>query len=239
MYSTDLAYIHDAGFSDFAERAAPELVNILARHGIRRGLVVDVGCGSGVLANGLIEAGYDVVGVDASPAMIRLARARAPRATFRVASVATVRFPRCVAVVALNEVVNYVPGRLRALRTFFARAHDALLPGGLIVFDFLASAERRTYGGKSRSGRDWAVAVRAQIDRSGRVLTRHITTFRKVGAEYRKSHETHRVHLYDPTEIRRGLSAVGFRVTMRRSYGQLRLLPGDIAVVGEKRYPRF
>src|SRR5437764_12214022 len=90
VYSTDLAYIHDAGFSDFAERAAPELVNILARHGIRRGLVVDVGCGSGVLANGLIEAGYDVVGVDASPAMIRLARAGAPRATFRSASVATV-----------------------------------------------------------------------------------------------------------------------------------------------------
>ena len=115
MYSTDLAYIHDAGFSDFAARAVPELVNILSRNGIRRGLVVDVGCGSGVLAKGLIEAGYDVVGVDVSPAMIRLARARVRRGTFRVGSIATLRLPRCVAVVALNEVVNYVPGRLRAL----------------------------------------------------------------------------------------------------------------------------
>src|SRR5438874_5554696 len=155
--------------------------------------------------------------------MIRLARARVRRGTFRVGSIATLRLPRCVAVVALNEVVNYVPGRLRALRRFFARAHDALLPGGLIVFDFIASAERRTYAGKSRSGTDWAVALRAEVDRSGRVLTRHITTFRKFGAEYRKSSETHRVHIYDPTDVRRALTAIGFHVTMRRSYGRLRL----------------
>src|SRR5205807_5497057 len=50
VYSTDLAYVHDAGFSDFARRAVPELVKILSRHGIRRGLIVDVGCGSGALA---------------------------------------------------------------------------------------------------------------------------------------------------------------------------------------------
>ena len=239
MYSTDLAYIHDAGFSDFAARAVLELVNIFSRNGIRRGLIVDVGCGSGVLAKGLIEAGYDVVGVDVSPEMIRLARARVPHAAFRVGSVTTFRCPRCVAVVALNEVVNYVPGRLRALRRFFARAHDALLPGGLVIFDFIASAERRTYAGKSRSGSDWAVAVRAEIDRSGRVLTRHITTFRKVSGEYRKSIETHRVHIYDPTEVRRVLTTIGFRVTMRRSYGRLRLLPGDVAAIGEKRVDAF
>jgi len=240
VYSTDLAYIHDAGFSDFAARAVPELVNILSRNGIRRGLVVDVGCGSGVLAKGLIEAGYDVVGVDVSPAMIRLARTRVPHGTFRVGSISTFRFPRCAAVVALNEVANYVPGRLRALRRFFARAHDALLPGGLIVFDFIASAEQRTYAGKSRSGTDWAVALRAEVDRSGRLLTRHITTFRRIDGEYRKSSETHRVHIYDPTEVRRALIGIGFRVTMRRSYGRLRLLPGDVGVIAEKgRPPRF
>src|SRR5207247_5317319 len=84
VYSPDLAYIHDAGFTGFAHRAAPELIKILRGHGIRRGLVVDAGCGSGPLAGHLVEAGYDVLGIDVSPAMIRLARERVPHGSFRV-----------------------------------------------------------------------------------------------------------------------------------------------------------
>ena len=238
MYSTDLAYVHDAGFSRFAHRAAPELIAILRDAGIRRGLIIDIGCGSGVLSAHLVEAGYTVVGIDRSAAMIRLARAAVPDARFRVASLTAARLPRCAAVIALNEIVSYVPEprrRLTALRTFSERAHAALRPGGLLVFDFIASAEGRTYAGKSRSGRDWAVAVRAEADRAGRVLTRHITTFRKIDGEYRKSRETHRIRIYDPIDVSRALAAIGFRVKMRRSYGRLRLLPGDVAIIAEKR----
>jgi SAM-dependent methyltransferase len=242
VYSPDLAHIHDTGFSGFARRAAPELVAILRRHGIRRGLVVDAGCGSGVLAAHLVDAGYRVLGIDASAAMIELARARAPRAKFRVASIPSVRFPRCSAIVAINEVVNYVATRghaAHALGRFIARAHQALLPGGLLIFDFLASAERRTYAGKSRSGADWAIVVRAETNRSGRVLTRHLTMFRKTGGEYRKSFETHRLRIYDREAVRQKLTRAGFAVTMRRSYGRLRLLPGDFAIIAAKNSPRY
>jgi SAM-dependent methyltransferase len=238
VYSTDLAYIHDAGFSDFARRAAPEIVAIFRGYGIRRGLVVDVGCGSGVLASHLIEAGYRVLGIDRSAAMIRLGRQRTRRTTFRVASLPVVRFPRCVAIVALNEIVNYMsdsPRRLDALARFVAHAYEALTPGGLLIFDFLASGERRTYSGKSRSGADWAIAASAKIDRSGRVLTRELTMFRQIAGEYRKSHETHRIRIYEADRVRDVLTAAGFIVRMRRSYGRLRLLPGDFAVIAEKR----
>jgi SAM-dependent methyltransferase len=237
VYETDLAYIHDAGFTAFADRAAPEIIRLLHRHGIHDGLVVDVGCGSGPLAAHLIAADYEVVGIDASAAMIRLARARVPEATFRRGSLETAQFPRSAAVIALNEVVSYVPdprGQLAALRRFFARVHAALPPGGLFVFDFIASADRRTYAGKSRSGPDWAVAARATLGRSGRVLTREITTFRKIGGEYRKSRETHRVQIYDPAAVETQLRTLGFAVTRRRSYGRLKLLPGDVAVIARK-----
>ena len=40
-YGPDLAYIHHAGFSEFAEEAAPGLLEILWKHGIRDGLVVE------------------------------------------------------------------------------------------------------------------------------------------------------------------------------------------------------
>src|SRR5262245_10750186 len=49
-YGADLAYIHHAGFADFAVNAAPWLRAELTRGGIRKGLVVDLGCGSGVWA---------------------------------------------------------------------------------------------------------------------------------------------------------------------------------------------
>ena len=43
--------------------------------------MLDVGCGSERLARRLGDAGFEVVGVDASPAMIALAREHAPAGT--------------------------------------------------------------------------------------------------------------------------------------------------------------
>ena len=52
-YGEDLAYIHDVGFGDFALGAAPGMLEILRRSGIRGALVVDLGCGSGLWAREL------------------------------------------------------------------------------------------------------------------------------------------------------------------------------------------
>ncbi|EDX73602.1 MAG: hypothetical protein RIG63_12295 [Coleofasciculus chthonoplastes F3-SA18-01] len=48
-YKEDLPYIHDVGFRDYALKSAPGILAILAQHQIREGLVVDLGCGSGLL----------------------------------------------------------------------------------------------------------------------------------------------------------------------------------------------
>ena len=90
-YQHDLAYIHDTGFGDFARSSAPCLLQLFRKNGINDGLVVDLGCGSGIWAKALVDAGYQVVGVDKSPAMIEIARQRVPEATFHVASF--VEFP--------------------------------------------------------------------------------------------------------------------------------------------------
>ena len=82
-YRDDLAYIHDAGFGGFAQAAAPVLVETLRRNGIMYGLVIDLGCGSGILSHAISEAGYDVLGIDISDAMVAMARRRVPRGQFR------------------------------------------------------------------------------------------------------------------------------------------------------------
>jgi 2-polyprenyl-3-methyl-5-hydroxy-6-metoxy-1,4-benzoquinol methylase len=102
-YREDVAYIHDAGHAEFALETAPE---ILAQSGIREGLVVDLGCGSGLLARKLLDAGYRVLGI--SEAMIELARRRAPEAEFRVGSLFEAEIPPCVGVTATSEVLKYL-----------------------------------------------------------------------------------------------------------------------------------
>ena len=231
MYSEDLAYIHDAGFGDFAKRAAPELIRVLRTQHITSGRIVEMGSGSGILARRLTDAGYEVIGIDRSPDMIGIARAKAPDATFRVGSLTRAAIPRCRAVIAIGEVVSYVSA---SLRPFFARVFDALASGGLFVFDFLESAEQRTYQRKSAEGRDWALISHAEVDAAGTTLTRRMTLLRKVDGKYRRTHETHHVRLRSCAEIRGALEALGFSVTVRHSYGRYRLLPGDVAVIAKK-----
>ena len=63
-YRDDLAHIHDVGFGGFAQAAAPVLMEALRGGGIDRGLVIDLGCGSGILSRAIYLAGYDVLGVE-------------------------------------------------------------------------------------------------------------------------------------------------------------------------------
>lgn len=107
-YRSDLAFIHDTGFGDFARGSAPGLLKLLLDHGITEGQVVDLGCGSGIWARALTDAGYHVLGVDLSPAMIELARQRVPEADFQVGSFCNLPIPTCRAVTALGEVFNYL-----------------------------------------------------------------------------------------------------------------------------------
>jgi SAM-dependent methyltransferase len=234
LYSTDLAFVHDAGFGALAARAGPALVGLLRRHGIRAGTIVELGCGSGITAACLAARGYAVVGIDDSAAMIRLARRRAPAARLRIASMATTRIPRCRAVVAVGEVVTYLPGGVRALRRLFRRVHAALEPGGVFIFDFIASAAQRTYPIKTTGGPGWDLVSRATFDRSRSVLTRDIIVVRRAGRVRRASRETHRVRVYRRGDVREALARAGFRVRMSRAYGRHRVLPGDVVVVARR-----
>ncbi len=137
-YGPDLAYIHDAGFTDYARSAAPGLLSILRRNKVTEGLVVDLGCGSGRWARRLNDQGYCVFGVDQSPAMIRLARRFAPQSKFKVASLLDVHLPACDAVTSIGECLNYAvdqrSSRARLMR-LFRGVFRALRSSGVFVFD--------------------------------------------------------------------------------------------------------
>ncbi len=220
-YREDLAYIHDVGFGASAREAAPGLLAILRRHGFFRGLVVDLGCGSGIWARSLTDAGFDVLGIDYSSSMIRSSRRRAPRGKFVVGSLFSASLPRCRVVTALGECFNYrfdETNRGNALVRLFHRVYEALDPGGLFIFD-LATPERRPQLSKTHfEGRDWAVLVQVTSGPGRNSMTRRITAFRKVSNLYRRTHEDHCLRLYSRPEIARWLRSAGFQPSVLRGY---------------------
>lgn len=237
-YEEDLAYVHHTGFRETALGAAPEILKILIDASIRDGFVVDLGCGGGVWLRELIRAGYSALGIDPSPAFIALARETAPDAALAVASAHNFDIPRCAAVTAIGEVLCYVPSfedDAAAIVHTFTRIHDALQPGGLFLFDIIVSeAGARLTARSWKFGEDWALLsdVNEEVDRGQ--LTRKITIFRKVGAGYRRSCETHRQRLYKAAEIEKILREIGFQVETRRSYGEFELLSRRMAFICRK-----
>src|SRR4051795_3789651 len=79
-YRADLARIHHLGFGFHADAVAPGILALLEPVRERGGLVLELGCGSGLLTRQLLDAGHRVIATDASPAMLELARRTAPDA---------------------------------------------------------------------------------------------------------------------------------------------------------------
>ncbi len=238
-YGEDLAAIHDAGFGELSREAARTLIEILRERKTPRGRIVDLGCGSGILARELCEAGHAVLGIDISPAMIARARARAPRARFRVGSCHAARLPKCAAVVAVGECFSYLfDGRatLPKVARLFERIHRALEAGGVFMFDVAAPGRVRG-AGPVRSAfetKDWAVFVTLEQDVQRRILTRRITSFRRVGRGHRRSTEFHRQRLFRRGEIERLLRAAGFEVHPLAGYGRARFPRGQVGFIARK-----
>lgn len=236
-YKDDLAYIHDVGFGDFAKNSAPGLLKMLRQSGITSGLVVDLGCGSGIWARELSQAGYDLVGIDISPAMIDIARKRVPRGVFHAESLLKVSLPQCDAVTSLGECLNYLfdeRNSIGELRKLFRRVYAALKPGGLFVFDIAEPGRGKGPRQKHLEGSDWAILVDVDEDTETNRLTRRITTFRRAGNFFRRAEETHGLQLYRRSEVAAELRDAGFRVRTLRAYGEQKMIEGCVAFLARK-----
>ncbi|PYQ27227.1 MAG: class I SAM-dependent methyltransferase [Acidobacteria bacterium] len=219
-YGDDLAWIHHAGFSEFAESAAPWLIRNLPR-----GLIVDVGCGSGVLARELTRAGFDVLGIDASPSMVALARKTAPKARFEVGAFADITLPPCSAVIAVGEVFNY--GHRDDFASFISRVR-----AGTFIFDVAERGSYPPHDERRTGGDDWSVI--AIKDSDGERLTRRVLTFRRIDGEIRRSEEVHVMELYEREDVMRMLRGAGFETRTRQSYGTRRLPRGHTVYVARR-----
>ena len=236
-YLPDLAWIHHVGYAHHVGRVHSAIVDLLRSSGVAAGAcVLDVGCGSGLLARELVAAGFEVHGIDASPAMIELAREHAPGATFSVlplpaGGAGNTGLPAADAIVSTGHVLNYLESR-EEIAEALADLAQALRPGGVMAIDLMTEAYCAARNGgqvHAKVENDWAIVTRFSRPAPFR-YDRDITAFRRIDGEWRRSDERHRNVTFDAGDAVRILRDCGVDAEVRQSFGS-ETLPAGLAVV--------
>ena len=236
-YRDDLALVHHRGFGFHADMCAPGIVALLGPVRDRPGLVVELGCGSGLLTRHLLDAGHRVVATDASPAMLELARAAAPDAEdVRQVRLPDDPIPDADAIVSVGHALNYLPDEAAIDRAFVAIAH-ALRPGGVLAIDVCDlewGAARRDVATHGRVGQDWAIITETSTPAANRFV-REMTIFVKNDdGSWRRDDERHDNVLIDTTLVPGLLAQHGVEAQVRPSFGTEQLPTGLRALVGHR-----
>jgi SAM-dependent methyltransferase len=131
------AYRHDEWIGNLAG-AAENL-------GLSGARLLDVGCGTGKSFIWMLARGWEVLGVDVSPAMIERAQAKATGATLALADMRELgRLGEFDLVWALDDAVNYLESIEELEMTCRGFAAN-VAPSGLVVFDTNTLLTYRTF----------------------------------------------------------------------------------------------
>ena len=134
------------------------VVDLLTDCGVKEGLVLDLGCGTGSLTELLVDAGYDMIGVDNSEDMLQIAmdkRAESGKDILYLLQdmrsfelYGTVR-----GVISICDCMNYII-EYKDLVEVFRLVNNYLDPGGVFIFDLNTIYKYDTVLGESTIAED-------------------------------------------------------------------------------------
>lgn len=122
--------VSEEAYWDSGKVQAADLARLLPR----KGTIIDYGCGDGRVAIPLREAGFDVIGLDSSPNMIKALMERAPEVpAFASTDLEAwwVDAIYCLAVLIHHDYAD--------ARRLVANLRNSVKPGGLMILDWPTS----------------------------------------------------------------------------------------------------
>ncbi len=236
-YRRDLALIHHLGFGFHADDCAPGVLALLEPVRERNGLVVELGCGSGLLTRYLVDAGHHVIATDASPAMLGIARETAPDAEeIRRLTLPEDPIPEGDAIVSIGHVLSYLPDEESIERALVAAA-DALRPGGVFAIDLcdLSWTEGRADQHAMGWAQDtWAIVTETSVPSPDRYVRQMAIFTRNEDGTWRRDDERHDNVMVDTSKIPALLAAHGVDARVGTSFGTEELPSGLHTIIGTK-----
>ncbi len=234
-YDHDLSFVHHRGFGFHASACAPGVLALLEPVGERDGLVLEFGCGSGLLTRHLVDAGHRVIATDASPAMLEIAHEYlgSDHLELRQLALPNDPLPEVDAIVGIGHPISYLPDAEaidKALQSFAS----SLRPQGVLVFDVLDLA----YGavdrgvGSGRVGPDWAVIIEYGHPAPDKFVREHTSFVATGDGSWRRGFERHENTLIDTSRLPETLTALGIKAELRHAFGQETLPKGLHVIAG-------
>jgi SAM-dependent methyltransferase len=213
-------------------------VNLLSPLHARQGLVLELGCGTGLLTKELIAAGHRVIATDASPAMLDIARDLVGDSAQEVRRVTLPDdpLPQADAIVAIGHPLNYLPDAGTIDRALIAIA-GALRPGGLLALDICDlewGLARRNAPPFAGIGDDWAIITKFSMPAPD-LFVRDITTFvPNPDGSWRRGSEHHENVLIDTARIPALLRPHGVEAQVGSPFGTETNPDGLRVITGHK-----
>ena len=172
---------------------------------------LDLCCGTGHIAAGLIERGYRVAGIDGSEGMLTFARTNAPGGEFIHADARSFDLPKVYqAVISAFDSLNHIM-KIEELEGVFSRVHSVLLDDGVFLFDMNVEDESEVLGNTlDLVGDDHALIVRTSYDRQEKLKKYEVTMFIKEDECWQRSDMTLYQRYYDTDKVLSALADAGF-----------------------------
>lgn len=209
-------FMDDIPYAEWCEY----LTALLQGNGVSDGLVLDLGCGTGMLTRLLAARGYDMIGVDISEEMLEIAARRSDEVTGMEPEIlyllqdmrefelyGTVR-----AVVSICDSMNYLM-EYEDLVQVFSRVNNYLDPGGVFIFDLntIYKYEKELGDRTIAENRDEGSFIwENYYDEEDQVNEYDLTLFiRETDGRYQKYEETHYQRAYSLESTRQAIAAAG------------------------------
>ncbi len=221
MYQ-EFAFLYDIFMDNIPyEEWCKYLCELLREQGITEGLVAELGCGTGNLTELLMDAGYDMIGIDSSEQMLEVARDKLYDLDFegeppilylkqdmrKFELYGTVK-----AVVSVCDSMNYLL-KEEDLLAVFRLANNYLDPGGVFIFDMKTDYFFKNLMGDRTIAdvrEDCAMIWENSYDKESHLNIYQLTLFAKEeDGMYSRSEELHRQRAYTPELIKNLIEKAG------------------------------
>ena len=214
MYN-EFAEVYDLLIDTDYESFASYYTEIFKKYNLSPSLIADLGCGTGTMAHIMSREGYDVIGIDASPEMLSIAKQKHGDILFLNQSLTEFELYGTVdAAYSSLDCINYLTedGELSKL---FALVKNYLNPGGIYIFDISSYHKlSKVLGNNTFVFEDENIFYTWENYFEDDILEMTLTFFKKNGSLYERFEEEQIQRAYKTDEIcsiaeASGLSVLG------------------------------